>query len=68
MDQVFALLVVATQVSNAARITKGQTKIVCKVGGDGLRPYMAVVTLVLSLPLTWPMTVWPYDKQVATQI
>ncbi len=48
-DQIFALLVVATQVSNAGRRTEGQTKDVCDVGGDGLRPHMAVVTLVHSL-------------------
>ena len=48
-DQIFALLVVATHVSNATGITKGQTKIVCDVGGDGLCPHMAVVTLVHSL-------------------
>jgi hypothetical protein len=48
-DQIFALLVVATHVSNAGGRTEGQTKIVCDVGGDGLRPHMAVVTLVHSL-------------------
>src|SRR5450631_4251243 len=48
-DQIFALLVVAAQVSNAGGRTEGQTKVVCDVGGDGLRPHMAVVTLVHSL-------------------
>ena len=47
--QAFALLVFATQVSNAGRRTEGQSKVVCGVGGDGLRPHMAVVTLVHSL-------------------
>ena len=48
-DQIFALLVVATHVSNAGRRLKGQTKVVCDVGGDGLRLHMAVVTLIHSL-------------------
>jgi hypothetical protein len=48
-DQIFTLLVVATQVSNAGGRTEEQTKVVCDVGGDGLRPHMAVITLVHSL-------------------
>jgi hypothetical protein len=48
-DQIFALLVVAMEVSNACRIPEGQTKFVCDVGGDGLRLHMAVVSLVHSL-------------------
>ena len=48
-DQIFALFVVATQVSNACRRPEGQTKVVSDVGGDGLRLHMAVVTLVHSL-------------------
>jgi hypothetical protein len=47
--QIFAVLVIAKQVFNASRITEGQTKVLYNVGGDGLRPHMAVVTLVHSL-------------------
>jgi hypothetical protein len=48
-EHIFTLLVVATQMPNAGGRTKGQTKIVCDVGGDGLRSHMTVVTLVHSL-------------------
>jgi hypothetical protein len=48
-DQIFTLLIVATQVSNACKRLEGQTKFVCDIGGDGLRPHMAVVSLVHSL-------------------
>ena len=48
-DQIFAIIFFSTHVSNVSGITEGLTKVVCDVGGDGLCPHMAVVTLEYSV-------------------